>query len=104
MCACVITVPCSHSLTTGVVVEGHEGRHRPTAALGSELEAIQQMLYRNLSSREARERFLQEIVHMQVEQEEKLTVALQAKRSLQKVLQMCFILTVLSVNVYANDA
>lgn len=43
------------------------------------------MLYNNLSSREARERFLQEIVHMQVEQEEKLSAALQAKHNLQQV-------------------
>ncbi|KAB5537003.1 hypothetical protein PHYPO_G00113800 [Pangasianodon hypophthalmus] len=80
-------VPCSHSLTNGVVVEQYEGRHRPTSACGSELEALQQMLYSNLSSREARERFLQVIVHMQVEQEEKLTAALQAKRSLQQELE-----------------
>lgn len=85
MCVCFVAVPCSHSLPNAVIVEGYKARHRPTAALGSELEAIQQMLYRNLSSREARERFLQEIVHMHVEQEEKLAVALQAKRSLQKV-------------------
>ncbi|KAK3512791.1 hypothetical protein QTP70_025293, partial [Hemibagrus guttatus] len=80
-------VPFSHSLTNGVVVERYEGRHRSTAAPSSELESLQQMLYNNLSSREARERFLQEIVHMQVEQEEKLTAALQAKHSLQQELE-----------------
>lgn len=85
MCVFVVAVPCSHSLTNEVFLERYEGRHRPTAAIGLELEALQQMLYRNLCSRETRERFLQEIVHMQFEQEEKLTAALQAKRSLQQV-------------------
>lgn len=66
-------------------MEQFEGRHRSTAAPSSELEFLQQMLYKNLSSREARERFLQDIVHMQVVQEEKLTAALQAKHSLQQV-------------------
>ncbi|XP_053508458.1 v-ski avian sarcoma viral oncogene homolog b [Ictalurus furcatus] len=80
-------VPCGHTFTNGVVMERYEGRHRRTAAPGSELEAVQQMLYSNLSSREAREKFLQEIVHMQVEQEEKLIAALQAKHSLQQELE-----------------
>ncbi|GAA6100452.1 v-ski avian sarcoma viral oncogene homolog b [Tachysurus ichikawai] len=80
-------VPCAQSLTNGVVVEQFEGRHRSTAAPSSELEFLQQMLYKNLSSREARERFLQDIVHMQVVQEEKLTAALQAKHSLQQELE-----------------
>ncbi|KAK2821400.1 hypothetical protein Q7C36_020743 [Tachysurus vachellii] len=80
-------VPCAQSLTNGVVVEQYEGGHRSTAAPSSELEFLQQMLYKNLSSREARERFLQDIVHMQVVQEEKLTAALQAKHSLQQELE-----------------
>lgn len=66
-------------------MERYGGTHRPIATLCLELEALQQMLYRNLSSKEAREKFLQEVVHMQIEQEEKLTVTLQAKCSLQQV-------------------
>lgn len=85
VCVCVVAVPCGHTFPNGVVMERYEGRHRRTAAPGSELEVVQQMLYSNLSSREAREKFLQEIVHMQVEQEEKLIAALQAKHSLQQV-------------------
>lgn len=46
------------------------------------------MLHSNLSSREAREKLLQEIVHTQVEQGKKLTVALQAKYSLQQVTKL----------------
>ncbi|KAF5908714.1 ski oncogene-like, partial [Clarias magur] len=80
-------VSCSRSFTTGGAVKQHESIHRPTATPGSELEALQQMLYSNLSSKEARERFLQEIVHMQVEQDIKLREALQAKRSLQQELE-----------------
>lgn len=50
-----------------------------------ELDALRQNLYGCLDSKEAREKFLQEIVKMRVKQEEKLGAALQAKRSLQQV-------------------
>ena len=50
-----------------------------------ELEALRQSLYGGLDSQEAREKFLQEVMKMKLKQEEKLTAALQAKRSLQQV-------------------
>ncbi|XP_007550234.1 v-ski avian sarcoma viral oncogene homolog b [Poecilia formosa] len=52
-----------------------------------EIEAMRQMLYAGMETREAREKVLQEIVRMRVKQEEKLAAALQAKRSLQQELE-----------------
>ncbi|XP_048860767.1 v-ski avian sarcoma viral oncogene homolog a, partial [Brienomyrus brachyistius] len=56
-------------------------------ALESELEALRQALDGGLDSREAKEKFLHEIIKMRVKQEEKLGSALQAKRSLQQELE-----------------
>ncbi|XP_036415585.1 v-ski avian sarcoma viral oncogene homolog b [Colossoma macropomum] len=82
-------IPRSHSLSNGLA--GSSPAEvcdvRLKVAGPSELEALRQTLYSDLSSREARERFLQEIVRMRVKQEEKLTAALQAKRSLQQELE-----------------
>lgn len=50
-----------------------------------ELESLRQALDSGLDSKEAKEKFLHEIVKMRVKQEEKLGSALQAKRSLQQV-------------------
>uniref|UniRef100_A0A8C2G9V0 Ski oncogene n=1 Tax=Cyprinus carpio TaxID=7962 RepID=A0A8C2G9V0_CYPCA len=94
-------VPASHSLmsppfTNGVGVmnlnsysteEVHDERVRLGATPYSELEVLKQMLCSDLNSKEAREKFLQEIIRMRVKQEEKLAAALQAKRSLQQELE-----------------
>lgn len=53
----------------------------------SDLESLRQALDSGLDSKEAKERFLHEIVKMRVKQEEKLGSALQAKRSLQQELE-----------------
>lgn len=50
-----------------------------------ELETLRHALDSGLDSKEAKEKFLQDIVKMRVKQEEKLGSALQAKRSLQQV-------------------
>ncbi|MED6272877.1 hypothetical protein CHARACLAT_001130 [Characodon lateralis] len=52
-----------------------------------EIDAMRQMLYAGMDTREAREKVLQEIVRMRVKQEEKLAAALNAKRSLQQELE-----------------
>ncbi|KAI4875065.1 hypothetical protein NFI96_033364 [Prochilodus magdalenae] len=82
-------VPRSHSSSNGVTGSSPaEVCDVRLKAVGpSDLEALRQTLYSDLSSKEARERFLQEIVCMRVKQEEKLTAALQAKRSLQQELE-----------------
>ena len=58
------------------------------------------MLYAGLDSKEAREKLLQEIVKMRVKQEEKLAVAVQAKRSLQQVTALFLWSTALRRNSY----
>uniref|UniRef100_A0A8C9WMA4 Ski oncogene n=1 Tax=Scleropages formosus TaxID=113540 RepID=A0A8C9WMA4_SCLFO len=69
----------------------HEGLAPPVESHGpgleSELEALRQALDSGLDSREAKEKFLHEIIKMRVKQEEKLGSALQAKRSLQQELE-----------------
>ncbi|XP_033825814.1 v-ski avian sarcoma viral oncogene homolog a [Periophthalmus magnuspinnatus] len=55
--------------------------------LESDLESLRQALDSGLDSKEAKEKFLHEIVKMRVKQEEKLGSALQAKRSLQQELE-----------------
>ncbi|XP_072305441.1 v-ski avian sarcoma viral oncogene homolog a [Eucyclogobius newberryi] len=57
------------------------------SGLESELENLRQALDSGLDSKEAKEKFLHEIVKMRVKQEEKLGSALQAKRSLQQELE-----------------
>lgn len=59
----------------------------PTGAPCTELDSLKQSLYGGLDTKEAREKFLQEIVRMRVKQEEKLGVALQAKLNLQQELE-----------------
>ncbi|KAI5093519.1 v-ski avian sarcoma viral oncogene-like b, partial [Silurus meridionalis] len=78
-------LPFCHSLTNKVVMEQYEGRHRPSSAPSSKLEAMQQML---CNSSEARERFLQEIVNVQVKQKENLKMALQVKCTLRQELEV----------------
>lgn len=74
------------NLSTPSPAEVHDGRMRLGASPCSELEVLKQTLCSDLSSKEAREKFLQDIIRMRVKQEEKLATALQAKRSLQQVL------------------
>ncbi|XP_063173361.1 ski oncogene isoform X2 [Candoia aspera] len=55
--------------------------------LEAELEHLRQALDGGLDSKEAKEKFLHELVKMRVKQEEKLNAALQAKRSLHQELE-----------------
>uniref|UniRef100_A0A8D2ABP3 Ski oncogene n=1 Tax=Sciurus vulgaris TaxID=55149 RepID=A0A8D2ABP3_SCIVU len=55
--------------------------------LEAELEHLRQALEGGLDTREAKEKFLHEVVKMRVKQEEKLSAALQAKRSLHQELE-----------------
>ncbi|KAK7127720.1 hypothetical protein R3I93_020336 [Phoxinus phoxinus] len=75
------------NLSAPSTAEVHDGRVRLGASPCSELEVLKQTLCSDLSSKEAREKFLQEIIRMRVKQEDKLAVALQAKRSLQQELE-----------------
>lgn len=59
----------------------------PESGLESDLESLRQALDSGLDSKEAKEKFLHDIVKMRVKQEEKLGSALQAKRSLQQELE-----------------
>lgn len=74
------------NLSAPSAAEVHDGRVRLGTSPCSELEVLKQTLCSDLSSKEAREKFLQEIIRMRVKQEDKLASALQAKRSLQQVL------------------
>ncbi|XP_077059649.1 v-ski avian sarcoma viral oncogene homolog b isoform X2 [Siphateles boraxobius] len=75
------------NLSAPSTAEVHDGRVRLGASPCSELEVLKQTLCSDLSSKEAREKFLQEIIRMRVKQEDKLAAALQAKRSLQQELE-----------------
>lgn len=55
------------------------------SGLEAELEHLRQALEGGLDTKEAKEKFLHEVVKMRVKQEEKLSAALQAKRSLHQV-------------------
>ncbi|XP_061544117.1 v-ski avian sarcoma viral oncogene homolog b [Phycodurus eques] len=52
-----------------------------------EMDALRQTLYTGVDTKEAREKFLQEVVKMRLKQEEKLAAAIQAKRNLQQELE-----------------
>lgn len=56
-----------------------------SSGLEAELEHLRQALDSGLDTKEAKEKFLHEVVKMRVKQEEKLNAALQAKRSLHQV-------------------
>ncbi|XP_066126760.1 ski oncogene isoform X2 [Saccopteryx bilineata] len=58
-----------------------------SGGLEAELEHLRQALEGGLDSKEAKEKFLHEVVKMRVKQEEKLSAALQAKRSLHQELE-----------------
>ncbi|XP_048374519.1 ski oncogene isoform X2 [Sphaerodactylus townsendi] len=55
--------------------------------LEAELEHLRQVLDGGLDTKEAKEKFLHEVIKMRVKQEEKLNTALQAKRSLHQELE-----------------
>ncbi|XP_020027032.1 ski oncogene isoform X2 [Castor canadensis] len=57
------------------------------SGLEAELEHLRQALESGLDTKEAKEKFLHEVVKMRVKQEEKLNAALQAKRSLHQELE-----------------
>ncbi|NWW91857.1 SKI protein, partial [Rhynochetos jubatus] len=58
-----------------------------SSGLEAELEHLRQALDTGLDTKEAKEKFLHEVVKMRVKQEEKLNAALQAKRSLHQELE-----------------
>lgn len=65
-------------------VAPHSDSH--SSGLEAELEHLRQALDSGLDTKEAKEKFLHEVVKMRVKQEEKLNAALQAKRSLHQVM------------------
>lgn len=75
----------SQTLTSHSAARPHEGASWLPEAACPEMDSLRQTLYAGLDTKEAREKFLQEIVRMRVKQEEKLATAVQAKRSLQQV-------------------
>lgn len=77
-------------LAPTVINPSFEGAHHGdshSSGLEAELEHLRQALDSGLDSKEAKEKFLHEVVKMRVKQEEKLNAALQAKRSLQQELE-----------------
>ncbi|NWW70868.1 SKI protein, partial [Climacteris rufus] len=66
-------------------VAAHPDSH--SSGLEAELEHLRQALDSGLDTKEAKEKFLHEVVKMRVKQEEKLNAALQAKRSLHQELE-----------------
>ncbi|TRY66554.1 hypothetical protein DNTS_015930 [Danionella cerebrum] len=75
------------NLTPHTIADVHDGTGRAKTTVSSELDVLKQTLSSDLSSKEAREKILQEVVHMRIKQEEKLAAALQAKRNLQQELE-----------------
>ncbi|NWZ23132.1 SKI protein, partial [Asarcornis scutulata] len=74
-----VTVNSSYEVAT------HSDSHN--SGLEAELEHLRQALDSGLDTKEAKEKFLHEVVKMRVKQEEKLNAALQAKRSLHQELE-----------------
>ncbi|KAM6312739.1 ski oncogene [Podargus strigoides] len=74
-----VTVSSSYEVAT------HSDSH--SSGLEAELEHLRQALDSGLDTKEAKEKFLHEVVKMRVKQEEKLNAALQAKRSLHQELE-----------------
>ncbi|KAL2091185.1 hypothetical protein ACEWY4_013448 [Coilia grayii] len=83
------SLPCSTGLVASVSGAGcgEDPERLSGQPVTSDLEALRETLGGDLSSREARERFLQDVLRMRLKQEEKLSAALQAKRSLQQELE-----------------
>ncbi|XP_014799412.1 PREDICTED: ski oncogene isoform X1 [Calidris pugnax] len=74
-------VPVSSSYEAAAHPDSH------SSGLEAELEHLRQALDSGLDTKEAKEKFLHEVVKMRVKQEEKLNAALQAKRSLHQELE-----------------
>uniref|UniRef100_A0A8D0DNU9 Ski oncogene n=1 Tax=Salvator merianae TaxID=96440 RepID=A0A8D0DNU9_SALMN len=68
-------------------VASHAEPQGGSSGLEAELEHLRQALDGGLDTKEAKEKFLHEVVKMRVKQEEKLNAALQAKRSLHQELE-----------------
>ncbi|XP_024063589.1 ski oncogene isoform X1 [Terrapene carolina triunguis] len=75
------TATVSNSFEVATHAESH------SSGLEAELEHLRQALDSGLDTKEAKEKFLHEVVKMRVKQEEKLNAALQAKRSLHQELE-----------------
>ncbi|XP_025941239.1 ski oncogene isoform X2 [Apteryx rowi] len=73
------------TVSTSYEVAAHSDSH--SSGLEAELEHLRQALDSGLDTKEAKEKFLHEVVKMRVKQEEKLNAALQAKRSLHQELE-----------------
>ncbi|NXX42071.1 SKI protein, partial [Tricholaema leucomelas] len=73
------------TLNSSYEVATHSDSH--SSGLEAELEHLRQALDSGLDTKEAKEKFLHEVVKMRVKQEEKLNAALQAKRSLHQELE-----------------
>ncbi|XP_053724491.1 v-ski avian sarcoma viral oncogene homolog b [Synchiropus splendidus] len=58
-----------------------------SGAMCPEMDSLRQSLFSGPDTKEAREKILQDIVRMRVKQEEKISAAVQAKRSLQQELE-----------------
>ncbi|XP_065711027.1 ski oncogene isoform X2 [Patagioenas fasciata] len=71
----------------GSALEAAAHPEPPSSGLEAELEHLRQALDGGLDTKEAKEKFLHEVVKMRVKQEEKLNAALQAKRSLHQELE-----------------
>lgn len=77
------------AVSSSYEVPTHSDSHG--SGLEAELEHLRQALDSGLDTKEAKEKFLHEVVKMRVKQEEKLNAALQAKRSLHQVrVKNCF--------------
>ncbi|NXF74298.1 SKI protein, partial [Sclerurus mexicanus] len=72
-------------ISSSYEVAAHPDSH--SSGLEAELEHLRQALDSGLDTKEAKEKFLHEVVKMRVKQEEKLNAALQAKRSLHQELE-----------------
>ncbi|XP_012983114.1 ski oncogene [Melopsittacus undulatus] len=73
------------AVSSSYEVPPHSDSH--SSGLEAELEHLRQALDSGLDTKEAKEKFLHEVVKMRVKQEEKLNAALQAKRSLHQELE-----------------
>ncbi|KAJ7306440.1 hypothetical protein JRQ81_009792, partial [Phrynocephalus forsythii] len=76
------SVPPPPPVSAAFEAAGHAEPQSSASGLEAELEHLRQALDGGLDTKEAKEKFLHEVVKMRVKQEEKLNAALQAKRSL----------------------
>ncbi|XP_060115659.1 ski oncogene [Heteronotia binoei] len=75
------------AVSSAFEVTAHAELQGAGSGLEAELEHLRQALDSGLDTKEAKEKFLHEVVKMRVKQEEKLNAALQAKRSLHQELE-----------------